>query len=139
MSEQTGEARQGELLYLCSRLAAAIIAFHDDPIRSRAGRNNWWHRNLNIALVESSVIFQSNFIDYSTLAVCACSAWGYTSYEHFVRRSPVAPLCSTLVETRRQPSMVARLTGHQKSSFLASTSHAAVFVAVVVGPGLGCG
>lgn len=58
-ASETGDARQGELYYLCSRLAAAIFAFHEDPVRSTARRNAWWHTNLNITLVSRPRFFHT--------------------------------------------------------------------------------
>lgn len=48
---EIAESRQGELLYLASRLASAIFAFHRDPERFEPERNLWWHIHLNNALV----------------------------------------------------------------------------------------
>lgn len=48
---EIAENRQAELLYLSSRLASAIFAFHRDPERFEAERNLWWHGNLNSDLV----------------------------------------------------------------------------------------
>lgn len=48
---EIAENRQGELLYLSSRLMSAIFAFHRDAERSQPDRNLWWHVHLNTALV----------------------------------------------------------------------------------------
>lgn len=48
---EIAENRQGELLYLSSRLCAAVFAFHQDPERFVPDKNLWWHVHLNAALV----------------------------------------------------------------------------------------
>lgn len=48
---EIAENRQAELLYLSSRLASAISAFHRDAERFEVERNLWWHGNLNSDLV----------------------------------------------------------------------------------------
>lgn len=50
-AQELSDIRQGELLYLCSRLVAAIFAFHEDALRTEHERNMWWHINLNTSLV----------------------------------------------------------------------------------------
>lgn len=53
LPREAAETRQFELYYLCSRLAAAVYAYHGDESRSEDIRNFWWHSNLNKELVST--------------------------------------------------------------------------------------